>query len=341
MESHAVDSVQAKVRSNIDSNSEFDAAYVVMNCLAAVVACYGLFENSPAVVIGAMIIAMLLGPIAGVSLGLVDQNNALVRKALPTLLGGFLIVYGTAFILGMIHRDIPVTDKIYSRTAPNLMDLMIALGGGAAGAFSMITPRLSVAFVGVAIATALVPPLSSSAICLARGEYALAWGAFLLALTNIVGIQVAGSWLCGLEAIVEARKTARFSALRRNLLSVVVLFALASFLGEQLRDLVSKQIYEASVRRILTSAAKSHNGADLVEVRFEKETKRTVVEAIYRTPVPFTPEEVGALESRLPRRPGINDLELRIRSVPVSIASKSGYLFSVEHLPQNSSGTHF
>lgn len=146
-----------------------------MNGLATVVACYGLFENSPAVVIGAMIIAMLLGPIAGGSMGLVDRNSALVRKALATLLGGFLVVYVIAFLLGIIHRDIPLTDEIYSRTTPNLMDLLIALGGGAADAYSMISPRLSVAFVGVAIAAALVPPLSSSAICLARGEYEFAF----------------------------------------------------------------------------------------------------------------------------------------------------------------------
>ena len=64
-------------------------------------------------------------------------------------------MYGTAFLLGLLNRNMPLTDEIYSRTTPNLMDLMIALGGGAGGAFSMISPRLSVAFVGVAIATAL------------------------------------------------------------------------------------------------------------------------------------------------------------------------------------------
>jgi hypothetical protein len=80
------------------------------------------------------------------------------------------------------------------------MDLTIALGGGQPAPVPMILPRLSVAFVGVAIATALVPPLSASAICLARGDYALASGALLLPSPNIVGIQVAGSvvmWLGG------------------------------------------------------------------------------------------------------------------------------------------------
>jgi len=221
----AADAVRDNVRANIDLNSDFNSAYVIMNSFAAVVACYGLFENSPAVVIGGMIIAMLLGPIAGVSLGLVDKNNALVLKALSTLLGGFLIVYGTAFVLGLIHRDVPLIDEIYSRTAPNLMDLMIAIGGGAAGAFSMIAPRLSVAFVGVAIATALVPPLSSSGICLARGDYALALGSLLLAFTNIIGIQVAGSLVMWLGGYRGSPQTAQFSTVKRSLLSIVMFCA--------------------------------------------------------------------------------------------------------------------
>ena len=281
----AADEAHRTARAEIEANSEFNSAYVVMNALATVVACYGLFENSPAVVIGAMIIAMLLGPISGVSLGLVDRNNQLLRKALPTLLGGILVVYGTALLLGLIHRDIPLTDEIYARTTPNLMDLMIALGGGAAGAYSMISPRLSVAFVGVAIATALVPPLASSAICAARGEYDLALGAFLLTVTNIVGIQVAASlvmWLGGFRG--NPQTTARVGIAVRNLPSVIVLCALAAFLAGQLKNLVSKQAYEASVRKMLASAATNHAGAALVDVSFEEKKKRTIVVAVFRAP---------------------------------------------------------
>jgi hypothetical protein len=96
---------QAAIRASIAVNSEFDGAYVIMNGLATVIACYGLFSNSPAVVIGAMNIAMLLGPISGVALGLVDKDNALLRKALGTLAGGVAVVYGTAFMLGVIHSE--------------------------------------------------------------------------------------------------------------------------------------------------------------------------------------------------------------------------------------------
>jgi uncharacterized hydrophobic protein (TIGR00271 family) len=302
-----------------------------MNVLATLVACYGLFENSSAVVIGAMIIAMLLGPISGVSLGLVDRNNHLLRKALATLAGGLAVTYATAFILGIAQPDFPLTGEIYARTSPNLMDLMIALGGGAAGAYSMMSPRLSVAFVGVAIATALVPPFAASAICLSRGEYSLALGALLLGFTNIVAIQVAGSivmWLGGYRGMPQQHPG---SELKRNILSVAVLCSLAVLLSIHLDRMVTNEVYKASVRRILNTAAASHKGAYLSEVRFRRDSGRAVVMAVYRTPAPFTPEEVGALEPRLPLMPGSSSLELQIRSIPVTIASKAGYLFPSEH----------
>jgi uncharacterized membrane protein len=261
---------------------------------------------------------------------LVDGDNPLLRKALGTLAGGVAVTYGTAFLIGAVHHNIPLTDEIYARTAPNLMDLMIALGGGAAGAYSMISPRLSVAFVGVAIATALVPPLASSALCLARGEYSLAFGALLLAFTNIVGIQVAGSiamWLAGL------RKTAQQfsgSAFKRNLLSVAVLSTLAVVLGYELREVISKEAYKTSVRKILDEGASIHKGAYLSDLRLQDHEGRVIVVAVYHTPTTFTPEDVAALEPRVPLMRGGKSLELRIRSIPVSVAAKTGYLFSRE-----------
>jgi uncharacterized hydrophobic protein (TIGR00271 family) len=330
IEAGAVGDSRARARADIEVNSEFNLAYIVMNGLSAVVACYGLFENSPAVVIGAMIIAMLLGPISGVALGLVDNNNDLLRKAFWTLMGGIGIVYVVAFILGVIHHDLPLTDEIYSRTAPNFMDLMIGLGGGAAGAYAMITPRLNIAFVGVAIATALVPPLASSAVCLARGDYHLAFGALLLAFTNIVGIQVACSlvmWLGGYRGTSEKRQG---SELKRNLISVTLLLILTVVLGTALRELIAKQIYEASVRRILETASTTHKGAYLTGVRFEQTATTAIVVAVYRTPTPFTPEEVGRIEPRLPVPHGKTNLDLRVRSVPVTVASKQGYQYSTE-----------
>jgi uncharacterized hydrophobic protein (TIGR00271 family) len=320
---------RAAIRSGIDLNSSFDTAFVTMNVLATIIACYGLFENSPAVVIGAMIIAMLLGPISGIALGLVDRNDALFRKAITTLAGGVAMVYGTALILGLVHSEFPLTSEIYARTAPNLMDLMIALAGGAAGAYSMITPRLSISFVGVAISTALVPPLSASAICMARGEYRLALGALLLAVANIVGIQVASSvvmWFCGYRG--ETTQVPGTTPFKKNALSFAVLCALAILLTFSLRRGINNEVFESSVRRILRAEGAEHKGAYLADVRFQ----RDIVIAVYRSPEVFTPAEVGLIETKLPVRPGQGRVELRVRSIPVTVASKSGYLYSSDDI---------
>ena len=197
---------QEAIRESIRKDATFNWAYLLMNVLAATIASYGLFANSPAVVIGAMIVAMLLGPIAGISLALVDSDMKFLLKSLSTLLGGTIGVIVTAFIVGTIHKDIPITNEIMARTAPNLLDLMIALAGGAAGAYATVSPRLSVVFVGVAIATALVPPLSSAGILFARGEVDLVLGALLLAFTNMVAIQFAFSvvlWFTGFRRVTH------------------------------------------------------------------------------------------------------------------------------------------
>jgi uncharacterized hydrophobic protein (TIGR00271 family) len=108
-----------------------------MNALATVIACYGLFANSAAVVIGAMVVAMLMGPISGVALGLNEGDRPLLWTALFSLTGGIAWVLLIAAVVGLVHQDVPLTDEILSRTDPRLFDLMIALAGGAAGAVAV------------------------------------------------------------------------------------------------------------------------------------------------------------------------------------------------------------
>ena len=95
-----LDQWKETVRENIRQGAELNIAFLLMNVLAATIACYGLFANSPAVIIGAMIVAMLLGPIAGVALSLVDGDIRLLLQSLTTLLVGTIGVMVTAFIIG-------------------------------------------------------------------------------------------------------------------------------------------------------------------------------------------------------------------------------------------------
>lgn len=318
-----------EARHRIDDGSSFDVAYVVMNTLATIVACYGLLADSPAVVIGAMIIAMLLGPIAGVALALVDGNPKLLRKALGAEVGGVLIVLVVAFVVGLLHKEIPITHEIMARTAPNFLDLMIALAGGAAGAYATISPRLSAAFVGVAIATALVPPLSSCSMLLARGQYKLAGGAFLLAFTNIVAIQVACSFVMLVSGI---RK--REHALARNLVSIGIVILLSIILMNNLRNLVENAVFEANVSEVLRAELTGFPGSYLAEVRYERDRAdhKTIIRAVVRGPRDLTDKQVGALEDGLPKPADGTRLELRLRQIHATVMTRNGPIFSEEEL---------
>jgi uncharacterized hydrophobic protein (TIGR00271 family) len=329
-----IDQHKESVRESIRNNSVISFDYVVMNTLSAIIASYGLFANSPAVVIGAMIVAMLLNPILGVSLALVDSNVELVKKAMITLGVGIFCIMGTAFFIGNINSNIVITNEIMARTAPNLLDLMIALAGGAAGAYAAIAPRLSAAFVGVAIATALVPPLASSSILLARGEYHLASGAFLLAFTNIVAIQSASSavmWFTGFRRVVGKNRQAEQlqGFLKNELVSLLILIALTLTLTANFRDALSKQLFESEVHRILVEEIETPSSFnELARIKFEKLADKLIIRATVRGVNPLTPAQITAIEARLPTRK--TPIELRIRFVHITVTNREGILSDIE-----------
>lgn len=322
---------QETVRENIRADASFSKAHLLMNALAATIASYGLFANSPAVVIGAMIVAMLLGPIVGVSLALVDSDPKILLKSLLSLLSGAFAVLATAFIIGIVHRDMPITSEIMARTVPNYLDLMIALAGGAAGAYATVSFRLSLALVGVAIATALVPPLSSASILLARGELTLAFGALELAVVNLVAIQFSASvvlWLTGFRRVTRTSGEPITKFLKQNLLSIVILATLGASLPVSSRHAIAKQLFETKTRFTLEQEINSSLGSHVTGIRFEKVPGETIVRAVVRGPKPPSATQVAALEDQLPSSPDGTTVKLRIRFVQVMIIDRDGPLHS-------------
>jgi len=275
-----------------------------------------------------MIVAMLLGPIEGVSLALVDSDMKGLLRSLISLLAGVIGVMVTAFIIGTIHKDIPITNEIMARTTPNLLDLMVALASGAAAAYATVSPRLSVALVGVAIATALVPPLSAASMLFARGKVDLAFGALLLTLTNMVAIQFASSvvlWLNGFRRISRASGLSLLTFAKVNVVSIVILLALAALLTTSLHRVVSRQLYETSTRFTLQREINVFVGSHLAEVRFDDTVPgKTIVRAVVRGPNPPSAAQIAAMEAKLPISPNHTAVELRIRFVHTTVINRNG-----------------
>lgn len=323
-----------KIREDIRKGAELNTPFLFMNVLAAIIASYGLLANSPAVIIGAMIVAMLLGPIAGIALAVVDSNMKLLLQGFGTVLAGTVAVVATAFIIGSFHKDIPITNEILARTAPNLIDLMVALAGGAAGAYASSSPRLSVAFVGVAIATALVPPLCSGSILFAHGQFSLGLGACLLTFTNMVAIQFASSlvfWFTGFHKVDRVSGQSIGIFLQRNMVSILILLVLGIFLAINLNKSVSQQLFETRTRYVLGQIVDASKGSHLVEIRFQKvhadsSAGKTIVRAVVRGMTPPSAEQVAEMEAKIPSPPDGTAKELRVRFVETLIITRDGQI---------------
>lgn len=278
-----------------------------------------------------MVVAMLLGPIAGVALGLTDKDRALFRTALLSLLGGMVWILLVAIVIGFVHRDVPLTAAIISRTSPTLFDLMIALAGGAAGGIAMVSPSVGTAIVGVAIATALVPPLAATGLLLARGNLDMAWNAFVLALTNVIAIQFSFSvvlWFSGFRKLTRLTGGGIVEFLRRDFVNIVILCALAAILGLRLHRVITTALFEAQVRNVLKQQIGPGFGAYVDAVRFERGQDGDVVRAVLRGPEVPSAAQVAAMQAALPPSPGGGNVQLRVRFVKVIVMTAHGPLLS-------------
>ena len=317
-----------EVRVRIEANALPSKMYFVMNILSAIIASYGLVTNSAAVVIGSMLVAMMLGPITGVALAIIDHRMPLLRKSLITVFLGISLVVLVGFIVGWLHKDQPLTVEILSRTQPTSMDLMIALAGGTAGAYAMVSPHLSVAVVGVAVATALVPPLAASGILFANGEMQMGLGALLLALTNIIAIQFTNAlvlWLLGFRRLVDDdyKSSTYWTFLRRNAVTLLLLGVLGTYLTINLQTNAKQQGFESSVKETINSYF-SDKGNVLTNTQFDKDTSHQVVRAVIRgetTPTFYDVRQIEAIISKdmAEHFPDYLPIKLQLRYMPVQV----------------------
>ena len=176
----------------LQNNSRFDFDFVALISLSTLIAALGLVRNSAAVVIGAMLVAPLMTPLVGMGFALVQGNDKLIRNAMRSVVLGFTVALSIGAFCGLmltlLSPGVEISPEMYARGAPNLLDLVVALASGVAGAYAMGRPNLISALPGVAIAAALVPPIATAGLALTMGAPGLCGGATLLFLVNIIAI---------------------------------------------------------------------------------------------------------------------------------------------------------
>jgi uncharacterized hydrophobic protein (TIGR00341 family) len=165
--------------------------YLAMAVLSTVVTAMGLYYNSVAIIIGAMVIAPLLGPNVALALGTTLGDLSLLRHALLTALAGIATTMALSVIIGVLLKVNPASPEVVSRTGVALGDIAVALASGCAGALAFTT-GVSTTLIGVMVAVALLPPLVTSRLLLGGGHPAPAMGALSLFLVNLVCVNLAG-----------------------------------------------------------------------------------------------------------------------------------------------------
>ena len=245
------------------------ARYMFMTAMSGGIAVLGLLLSSPAVVIGAMLLSPLMDPIMGLGFALAIGDYKWLRRSAKSLAWGSILAIGLCAAIVFLSPIQDITSEIASRTRPNLFDLLVAIFSALAGAYAMIRGREGT-IVGVAIATALMPPLAVVGFGLATGNWTVFSGALLLYVTNLMAIALIAALMARLYGFRTrlSDKQTQF----QNFAIIVVFVALAVPLGLSLRQIAWEANAERQIRNELAGNFSAAARLSHPEVSFSGDT---------------------------------------------------------------------
>ncbi len=207
--------------------------FITMTALSTVVACIGLMKDSPAIIIGAMVIAPLLGPNMALALGSTLGDIKLIKRALIANGVGVGVALAMSAVVGLIATFNAESTEFASRAGVGYTDIPLAIAAGAAGSLAATTGASST-LVGVMVAVALLPPTAACGMFAGSGDWREAFGALLMVMINVVGINLAATGVFLLQGIRPSTwwgaERARSASTRALVVWAVLLVVLAVLL---------------------------------------------------------------------------------------------------------------
>lgn len=281
---------EEEVIEQVSSDTMFRGSRLWVLVFAIFIASLGLNVNSTAVIIGAMLISPLMGPIIGMGLGIGISDLTLLRRSLKNYLVATIISVLTATLYFLVT---PITDaqsELLARTSPTIYDVLIAFFGGAAGILALTTRGKGNVIPGVAIATALMPPLCTAGYGLAMGSATYFFGAFYLFFINTVFICLAT--FLGVRMMRFKHKQfvepARLKRVKQYIVGIVVLTMLpATYMTVQI---IKKSVVENNVKKFLKGEL-AFKGTQLISHTLDKQENTLNVIAVGSTIAPEAIEQ--------------------------------------------------
>ncbi|HXE90247.1 MAG TPA: DUF389 domain-containing protein [Terriglobales bacterium] len=309
---------------DIYEGRQFDAVYAGMLVLSCLIALLGLLVNSPAVIIGAMLISPLMGPILSCGLALTLAEWNLGRKAVRNVGFSVLEAVTIAAVATLLSPLKEATPEILARSNPNLMDLLIAFFSGVAGVLALTSRKMGMTIIpGVAIATAVMPPLATVGYGLATAQWGIAGGAFLLFFTNLTAIVISADliflWV-GFRPAHTMLKHEHKLLVRYRIIAATVILALISI---PLVRTLYQAATQARMRQAISStlrALEQPGKSRLSGVDFRVSDDAVTVSAILHTTeyveLPQVRQVETALGDRLGRRVRLRLEQIRVEEDP-------------------------
>jgi uncharacterized hydrophobic protein (TIGR00271 family) len=284
------------------ASSSFDFFLLVI--LSCSIATLGLITDSPAVIIGAMLVAPLMSPIIGVGMSSITGDSFLARNSAIALVRGAVLTVLLSSLMTLVNANLPfvvlqeLPGEVLARIHPSPIDLGIALAGGLAAAYALTRSKLSAALPGVAIATALMPPLCTVGIGIALAHWEVAGGALLLFVTNAITIAFAAALVFFLRGfapdthIVNRRlpRTLVISALITLTLLVPLTYYSVQFFQQANENRRINEVVNAEV---------THLNAELVELKVSHSANELDMIITVRTSQALRYEQVTALQKAI------------------------------------------
>lgn len=299
-----LEELEGKLYFDLEPGRDAYVRFAALLILSVIIASGGVIGDSTATVIGAMIVAPLMTPIMATALAMVTGDQRHLGRSFLLVLIGVGVAIGLSLFFGWATPgalDLGANSQVQGRISPRTVDLVVALGSGAAGAFALSRRSVADALPGVAIAISLVPPLCVVGICLSQGDVASAGGALLLFGTNLVAILVAGGGLLALMGYGAVARRGVQAAGRRKaaLVTGAALLAILVPLVVTSTRLAQDSLLEATAKTE-TQAWLSGSGYELVSIVASGDTLDITIDG--DGPIPSTAQLAATLQQA---RPGI------------------------------------
>lgn len=292
-------------------DAALDEVFIVLTIGASLIATLGLLANSAAVVIGAMVVAPWIMPIRSGAFAILLGDARLLSRALRTLFIGVLTTTVMAALLGSSVGLPQFGSEVAARTAPNLLDLGIALVAGGLATYAKLRSDAVSSLAGTAIAVALVPPICVMGLLISHQRWSLASGAGLLFATNLMGILTGGLVLMAWKDPVlrQQLRRSRLSAANFALTALLLIPLGSSFINllgrarqDNTRDAIRSTILSFLRRETLTFG--DQQNVDLEQLDIDWGRNPPVIRALVRVTDPRLPtfKQVSAVQDEINKR---------------------------------------